>query len=216
MSVTRLLILGAVRIFQPTHGYFVRRELGTWQVAEWAHLNPGSVYNALRVLTKDGMLVEEPPPTGGSAGKTTYRLTVDGEQEYLRLVREGLWQLHPYEPAWLLAGLSFWGSLTRAEVLAALAARAALITARLSSTSFAAANLGETAAGTPDHIVEGIRMHETQLRGELEWVQAVSERITAGAYGFSDEDPARQWPREHPMRPPGESLTRSSRPTSQV
>ncbi len=41
MSVTRLLVLGAVRIFQPTHGYFVRRELASWQVEEWAHLNPG-------------------------------------------------------------------------------------------------------------------------------------------------------------------------------
>ena len=39
MTVTRMLVLGAVRIFQPTHGYFVRRELGTWQAAEWAHLN---------------------------------------------------------------------------------------------------------------------------------------------------------------------------------
>ena len=50
MSSTRLLILGAVRIFQPVHGYFVRRELLTWRVEQWAKINPGSIYNALRTL----------------------------------------------------------------------------------------------------------------------------------------------------------------------
>jgi DNA-binding PadR family transcriptional regulator len=206
MSVTRLLILGAVRIFQPTHGYFVRRELGTWQAAEWAHLNPGSVYNALRGLSKEGMLVEEPAEPGEPGSRTRYRLTVDGEQEFLRLVREGLWELHPYEPSWLLAGMSFWGALSRDEVLAALEARRALLTARISGTGFAVQGMPETAAGTPDHVVEMFHIHLGQLRAELDWTHAVSDRILGGAYGFKDEDPNRLRPREHPMRPPGHSL----------
>jgi DNA-binding PadR family transcriptional regulator len=209
MSVTRLLILGAVRIFQPTHGYFVRRELISWQVAEWAHLNPGSIYNALRALTKDGMLAEEPPASepsksgpAASGSRTQYRLTVDGEQEFQRLVREGLWELHPFEPAWLLAGMSFWGALSREEVLAALEARAALLTARISGSIFASAGMPETAGGTPDHIVENFRIIEAQLRGELEWVESVSKRIRSGAYGFRGEDPARLRPRQNPSKPP--------------
>ena len=56
MSTTRLLVLGAVRIFQPAHGYLVRRELVTWHVDDWANLNPGSIYNALRTLARDGLL----------------------------------------------------------------------------------------------------------------------------------------------------------------
>ena len=48
MSSTRLLVLGVVRIFQPVHGYLVRRELLTWYVEEWASVNPGSIYNAPR------------------------------------------------------------------------------------------------------------------------------------------------------------------------
>ena len=56
MNSTRLLILGAVRIFQPVHGYFVRRELLTWRAEQWANLNPGSVYNALRTLERDGFI----------------------------------------------------------------------------------------------------------------------------------------------------------------
>jgi DNA-binding PadR family transcriptional regulator len=206
MSVTRLLVLGALRIFQPTHGYVVRRELASWQVAEWAHLNPGSVYNALRALTKDGLLVEEhagapdakvPQQVGGTGSRTEYRLTTDGEQEFLRLVREALWQLHPFEPGWLLAGMSFWGALTRDEVLAALEARTALLAARISEFGYAAASFPSTAAGTPDHVVEHFHIHAAQLRGELEWVQSASERIRSGVYGFSGEDPLRLIPRAH-------------------
>ena len=32
MSATRLLVLGAIRIMQPVHGYEVRRELVSWRV----------------------------------------------------------------------------------------------------------------------------------------------------------------------------------------
>jgi DNA-binding PadR family transcriptional regulator len=179
-------------------------------VSEWAHLNPGSIYNALRALTKDGMLLEEQAESGTRGSRTTYRLTVDGEQEFLRLVREGLWQLHPFEPGWLLAGMSMWGVLTRDEVLAALEARGALLTARLSEIGFSATHLTETAAGTPDHIVEAFHIGEGQLRGELEWTRAAAQRIRDGAYGFAGEDPARLQPREHPMKPPGTHPFRTS------
>ena len=58
MSATRLLLLGTVRIFQPVHGYFVRRELLSWHAEAWAHLNPGSVYNGLRSLEREGFVEE--------------------------------------------------------------------------------------------------------------------------------------------------------------
>ena len=57
-SATRLLVLGCVRIFQPVHGYFLRRELVSWEVDRWAHVHPGSIYNALKSLTKAGLLEE--------------------------------------------------------------------------------------------------------------------------------------------------------------
>ena len=56
MSSTRLLVLGAVRIFQPIHGYDVRRELLSWRVDKWANVAPGSIYNALKTLTKEKFL----------------------------------------------------------------------------------------------------------------------------------------------------------------
>ena len=56
MSTTRLLLLGAVRIFQPVHGYLLRRELLSWQVEDWAHVKPGSIYSGLRTLVGLGLL----------------------------------------------------------------------------------------------------------------------------------------------------------------
>ena len=86
MSATRLLLLGAVRIFQPVHGYFVRRELLTWHADSWAHLNPGSVYNGLRTLAREGFVEEVGTETeGGRPARTTYRLTADGEAEFMLL-----------------------------------------------------------------------------------------------------------------------------------
>jgi hypothetical protein len=38
----RLLLLGAVAIFEPVDGYQIRRELVSWHVEEWANINPGS------------------------------------------------------------------------------------------------------------------------------------------------------------------------------
>jgi DNA-binding PadR family transcriptional regulator len=190
MSVTRLLVLGAVRIFQPAHGYLVRRELVSWQAEEWAHLNPGSVYNALRSLTRDGMLAEESAEPGGpdgpGAAKVRYRLTDDGETEFGRLVRLALWQLHPYQPEWLLAGLSFWSALSRQEVLDALAARRTQLEGRIVATGYAADSIRQTPF-KPEAVVEHFLVHVEQLRGELAWVESVSERLRAGEYWFEGE-----------------------------
>lgn len=189
MSVTRLLVLGAVRIFQPAHGYLVRRELASWQVEEWGNLNPGSVYNALRSLAREGMLVADDPTdadSAGSVGKVRYRLTGDGETEFQRLVRLGLWELHPYEPQWLLAGLSFWWALSRQEVLDALAARRTQLEARIAATGYAVQTIRQTPF-KPEHVVEHFLLHVEILRGEMAWVDEVTERVKDGAYNFLGE-----------------------------
>lgn len=228
VSVTRLLVLGAVRIFQPAHGYLIRRELVSWQADQWAHLNPGSVYNALRTLAKDGLLIDDtvaapdgpgsagraatsgraaagaggpvgaaptppaPAPTAAGSGpasaaaKVSYRLTDDGETEFQRLVRVALWELHPFEPEWLLAGQSFWAALSRDEVLAALAARATQLQGRIVATEYAAAAMGQSPF-KPVSVVEHFFLHIEQVRGELAWVDAVRSRIEGGAYWFDGE-----------------------------
>ncbi len=193
MSVTRLLVLGAVRIFQPAHGYLVRRELLTWQVEDWANLNPGSIYNALRTLTRDGLLTEAEAPVGaggsGPAARATYQLTQDGEAEFFRLLRDALWTLYPSEPSRLLAGLSFWWALSRQEVLDALDGRRAQLQARLAAIPYEAAEI--KTSGKPDHVVEHVLLFQAHIRAELAWVEEARGRIEGGSYGFAGEDPRR-------------------------
>lgn len=188
MSATRLLILGAVRIFQPVHGYFVRRELLSWHAEEWAHLNPGSIYNGLRALTKDGFIEEAGTETeGGRPARTTYRLTPDGETEFHMLLRDALWNIAPYTPASLLAAWSFAWAFSREEVIAAFEHRLQSIAAYSEATEFAIADLGRDPE-RPVHVAEHARLSRARLEGEAAWLREVLERLRAGEYWFNGEE----------------------------
>jgi DNA-binding PadR family transcriptional regulator len=192
VSATRLLVLGAVRIFQPVHGYFLRRELLSWHAEHWAHLNPGSVYNALRSLTREGYLEEAGTETeGGRPARTTYRLTPDGETECLALLRAALWDVEPFEPAILLAGWSFCSMLRREEVIQALEHRLEQISARGRSSAFAINDLSRD-PDKPRHVAEHLRLVQARLEGEADWTSAVLERLRAGEYWF-DGEPDPPW-----------------------
>jgi DNA-binding PadR family transcriptional regulator len=158
MSSTRLLVLGAVRIFQPVHGYFVRRELVSWHAEQWAHLNPGSVYNALRSLTRAGFLEEVGTETqGGRPMRTTYRLSADGESEFLVLLRDALWNVDPFAPDKLLAAWSFAWALQREEVIAAFEHRLEQIDAAGGAIEYAIDDLRRDPE-KPDHVAEHLRL----------------------------------------------------------
>src|ERR1700712_216359 len=144
MSTTRLLLLGAVRIFQPVHGYLLRRELLSWQVDEWAHVNPGSIYSGLRTLAKQALLEELP------AEPVAYRLPPDGEVEFQRLLSQALREPDWSDPTRLLGGLCFMTTLPREEVREAFRARALVLEAMVSGTS-SAARTGGGGGTSPPH-----------------------------------------------------------------
>ena len=86
---TRMLLLGAVALFEPVNGYQIRRELLSWQVDEWAHVNPGSIYNGLATLTRQGHLVRHDLVDGGRE-VAVYEIADSGRAELDRLVRTAL------------------------------------------------------------------------------------------------------------------------------
>jgi DNA-binding PadR family transcriptional regulator len=187
MSATRLLLLGTVRIFQPVHGYFVRRELLSWHAEAWAHLNPGSVYNGLRSLAREGFVEEVGTEAeGGRPARTTYRLTGDGEVEFMLLLRGALWNVSTHEPADLMAAWSFAWALTREEVIAALEHRVEQITASARANEFAIEGI-QHSTGTPDTVAEHFRLTQARLDGEASWARALIERLRAGEYWFEGE-----------------------------
>ncbi len=187
MSSTRLLVLGTVRIFQPVHGYFVRRELLSWQAEKWAHLNPGSIYNALRTLTTDGFLENVGTEThGGRPARTSYRLTADGETEFLTLERDALWNVDPFAPDGLLAAWSFAWAFRREEVISAFGHRLQQIDASAQAAKFAIKDLQHN-PGTPEHVAEHIRLNQARLDGEAVWTRELLKRLHQGEYWFAEE-----------------------------
>jgi DNA-binding PadR family transcriptional regulator len=205
MPSTRLLVLGAVRIFEPVHGYFVRRELLSWHAEEWAHLNPGSIYNALRTLTREGYLQEAGTEThGGRPARTSYKLTADGETEFLIQLREALWNVAPYSPADLLAAWSFAWAFTREEVIAAFEHRLAQIAAAGQAAEFAIADLGRDPE-KPGHVVEHVRLTQARLDGEANWTRTILDRLSRGEYWFHGE-PDPPWKRDNAAK----SITRTT------
>ncbi|MCW2535733.1 MAG: Transcriptional regulator, PadR family [Modestobacter sp.] len=180
MSTTRLLLLGAVRIFQPVHGYLLRRELLSWQVEDWGNVNPGSIYSGLRTLAKHGLLAEEP------GEPIAYRLTADGEVEFQRLLAQALREPDPGDASRLLGGLCFMTVLPRAEVREALRARALVLEAMVSGSAAMARSIQESRLA-PASTVELSLVIGHWLGGELAWVHELCGRIDAGHYRFAGD-----------------------------
>ncbi|HEV2513766.1 MAG TPA: PadR family transcriptional regulator [Devosia sp.] len=190
-NITRLVVLGAVRQFEPVHGYFLRRELMTWHVDEWANIQPGSIYNALKSLKQDGYIQENGTEAAGKRPeRTIYQTTPNGVVELMRLLRQTLWTVETFDTKPVMALTSFMFLLSRAEVVAALKVRIAEIDAKVASNGF---DIGDVAKSTttPAYVREIFELSSLRLRAEQEWARGLYDRILAGAYTFADEVPAK-------------------------
>lgn len=180
MSSTRLLVLGVIRLFQPVHGYDVRRELLSWRVDQWANVAPGSIYNALKSMQRDGLLrVVGTDQVGGRPERTTYELTAEGENEFQNLLRETLWDVQqPVDP--LMPGLAFMRAVNPDELKAALEHRINQVRGMIKASEFAAAQIpNET---VPAHVRELYRLSAARLEAEIPWAEALIKRLEAGDY----------------------------------
>jgi DNA-binding PadR family transcriptional regulator len=206
-SSTRLLVLGVVRIFQPVHGYEVRRELITWRAQEWASVQPGSIYNALKTLTRDGFLeVVGTDQVGGRPERTSYRLTTAGEEEFRILLREEWWTVRPPTDP-LIGAISFIGFVSRAEAIAALEHRTAQIHSMVRGIQFAINE--HDGIDSPFHVREMMRLMNARVLAEVEWAQQFIARLKAGEYATADDPP---WqPRSQSSAPASRRGSRGNR-----
>lgn len=180
MSTTRLLVLGVVRIFQPVHGYDVRRELVSWHAEDWANVAPGSIYNALKSLVKDGLLeVVGTKQIGARPERTTYKLTTRGEAEMMELLRETLWQVAmPVDP--LVSALSLMWFVERKELISALEARAAKIRGDLEHARHIVDAIDDVE--TPIHVRTMMLLLNARMGSELAWSEQFRKELAAGKY----------------------------------
>ncbi len=191
MSPTRLLILGAVRIFQPVHGYDVRRELLSWHVEESANIAPGSIYSALKTLHREGLIAgtarsgEDHRPA-----RTEYVLTGEGEKAFAALLRSAWWRVEePAEP--LIPALCLLPHMPRAELIEALRSRIGQLEGRIAEMGFLRGTIRDGATGAdggiPDHVREVLDFQRARLGAELGWARQFLGRLRAGEYRFADE-----------------------------
>jgi DNA-binding PadR family transcriptional regulator len=186
-STTRLLVLGVVRLFQPVHGYEVRRELMTWRASEWASVNPGSIYNALKTLTRDGLLeVVGTDQIGGRPERTTYQLTVAGEDEFRNLLRGQWWTVSSLTDP-LMAAVSFLSAVSRKEAIAALEHRVTQIQGMARHAEFVIE--GHDGTESPLHVREMMRLMNARSLAEIAWAQQFLARLRAGEYDTADDPP---------------------------
>jgi DNA-binding PadR family transcriptional regulator len=185
VSSTRLLVLGVVRIFQPVHGYDVRRELITWHAHEWGNVAPGSIYNALKSLTRDGMLeIVGTGAVGGRPERTSYKLTTDGEKEFQELVRTTFWEVRdPVDP--LMAAIPFMWTMRRDELIAALKHRVAHIRGKLIADQFSIDQYDDPVSR--DQVREMIKLGSVRIGAEIAWAEALIAKLERGEYTFEAE-----------------------------
>jgi DNA-binding PadR family transcriptional regulator len=185
MSATRLLVLGVVRMYGQAHGYQVRRELLSWAADSWANVAPGSIYHALRKLTKDGLLTEAAVEEGESGpDRTVYRLTDDGETEFRLLLTRALSEPER-GPESLSAAIVFVTTLPRARAVDLLNCRITRVQGRL-----ATATAGTTSAtGKPAHVRELSRLWEFAGDADIRWARSLLDRLTAGEFTMADDSP---------------------------
>ncbi|WP_432563554.1 PadR family transcriptional regulator [Kineococcus sp. SYSU DK003] len=187
MSAIRLLVLGAVRQHGRAHGYQVLNDLESWGAHEWSTAKPGSIYHALRQLTKQGLLLahETAPSTVGGPPRTEYEITQRGAEEFLSLLRAALVS-HDQRLDVLSSGVGFIVHLPRREAVALLQERVEGLQAwRTSVTDY---YTPEDGPGQLGHIGEIMNLWVHSADAGAEWTRGLIERIEDGAYTFAGEE----------------------------
>jgi DNA-binding PadR family transcriptional regulator len=193
---TRLLLLGAVALFEPVNGYQIRRELLSWQVESWANIRPGSIYNGLATLTQRGDLVRHDLRDGGRQ-VAVYELSEQGRTEFRRLYDTALTQVRPTSPLAFQTAIAMLPLVTRADATGLLEERLANLDREAEEARTSPPDLGHT----PPHALAMVDYWRAITAVEREWLVALLQRIAAGELSFlgepmdwtpADDDPGYQ------------------------
>lgn len=189
---TRLLLLGAVLLFEPVNGYQVRRELLSWGVEDWGHINPGSIYSGLATLTRQGHLRRD-DLREGSRTVAVYTATTEGRAEFDRLVGEALESVDLTAPLAFHTALSLLPLVTRSVYADHLRIRLK----RHAEISDAALPPDLAQQLAPPHLTWMLDLWQRSAALDREWVELLLADIDSGGLTFAGEPS--DW-----MPPPGD------------
>ncbi len=191
--ITRLLLLGGVRLFEPINGYQLRRELLSWGVDEWAHVNPGSIYTGLATLTKQ-QHVRRYEVAEANRTVAVYTTTAAGQAEFHRLFEQAMISYDSASLSGMYVAMSFASLVSRARVLELLKRRRQIL-------EDVAPRAEEKTAIDPARIPPNVPFIQALVRGqvgsEYGWLLDTILKIEAGEGAFA-EDPTWTPPDDDP------------------
>ncbi|TQL70759.1 PadR family transcriptional regulator [Nocardioides albertanoniae] len=182
---TRMLLLGAVALFEPVNGYQIRRELMSWQVDQWANINPGSIYHALTSLTDKGHLTRHDLVDNGRP-VAVYEISATGRTELERLVADALRTVDAYNGVSFYAGFSLVTLLKRPDAIDHLSHRLKALERTVKELD-AATQVKSLLA--PPHTISALRLQLDKLRAERAWLVEVLDDVRSGELAFAGDAP---------------------------
>lgn len=185
---TSILILGAVMTFEPVNGYQVRRELLSWGVEEWGHINPGSIYSMLATQAGQGHLSRH-EVADGKRSVAVYTSTPAGREEFQRLCRDALVQVDPLAPMPFQTALNFTQLIPRADYLRCLRLRTEGLIQAGKAYDEQIEQLERTRVA-PDQVAAISRLQRQLMAAELAAVEVFVERVERGEMDFAGEAPS--------------------------
>ncbi|GAA1481554.1 PadR family transcriptional regulator [Gordonia sinesedis] len=202
-TTTRLLLLGAVGLFEPVNGYQIRRELISWQADKWANINPGSIYHGLNSLAGDGLLARY-DLTDGSREVAVYELTETGRTELDRLIADAILTVDVFDRRDFQAAFGLLPMLDAERGRELLAERHRRFAVALADHPTTARS--EDYPYAPPHALRIMELTAQSARTEYDWLTAVLDDLRHGRLAL---DPGTSW--APPADDPGHEMTADRR-----
>jgi DNA-binding PadR family transcriptional regulator len=177
MMDPRLLVLGLLKA-APMHGYALQQRMKQTQIDQWAGLQKGSIYHALKQLAAQGLLKAR--AGASSRVKAVYEVTARGRSELKRLLREAWAGPSAAFPTRLFGAIWFLQELGEPEILKALDGLEGRLEADLAHWKLEEQTLAASGQ-LPPHVrlvFDAARQH---LETDLRLVQSL--KLLLGAYG---------------------------------
>jgi DNA-binding PadR family transcriptional regulator len=166
VNSTRLFALSALARGGQMHGYRIRRAAQLDRTELWTDVKPGSLYNALRRMTDEGLVeVVRTERDGNPPERTVYAITERGHRE-LVAQRDAALRDAQMRPDPVDLALQYTPDMTEADLVAVISARRQALQANLAMLELERHSAQPDLVGLEPMIFEHCLV---RLRAEIQW-----------------------------------------------
>ena len=172
---TEIFVLGFLKI-RPMHGYDIQQYLQFTYADYWADILPGSIYNALKKMTKKGWVEVARTEATGHRHRAIYQITEAGKEALKSLLLEA-WRKRPrVMPGTLYTALMFVNEVEKQRVIEAVEEQIRALEAELAET-----NRGEDikmqSPDAPPYIEIVMANSRAHLQADLEMLRELKKLL---------------------------------------